>query len=344
MRAIRIDKTGIGKLIELAIPQPEPGQLLVRVGAVGVCLSDVELWEGSRPAAYIQYPVTPGHEWSGTVTEIGSGVAGFAVHDRVAVEGHNFCRTCFYCKRGETNLCSHYSELGFTLPGAYAEYVTVRADLAHKFSAELAFEVAALTEPASCVANGILRANLGKDDTLVVVGPGTIGLLAVAWARHLGVAQVLAVGLDNANQELAYKMGATHYAAGTTAAKTLVASLTDNRGADVAVEAAGTAAALNTAFDLVRRGGTLVTIGITGGRHPLELPADMLCLKDLRLHGIFAYNSAHFQQSLRAIESQSLKVSALITHRLPLSDYQTAFRLLRTKSEPVGKIILDPRQ
>ena len=160
MRAIRIDKTGIGKIIELAIPQPGPGQLLVRVAAVGVCLSDVELWEGSRPPAYIQYPVTPGHEWSGTVTEIGSGGAVFAVHDRVAVEGHNFCNTCFYCKRGETNLCNHYSELGFTLPGAYADYVTVRADLAHKFSAELPFEVAALTEPASCVANGILRANL----------------------------------------------------------------------------------------------------------------------------------------------------------------------------------------
>ena len=232
MRAIKIDKTGIGKIIELAIPQPEPGQLLVRVTAVGVCLTDLELWEGSRPAAFITYPVTPGHEWSGTVTEIGSGGAGFAVHDRVAVEGHNFCNTCFYCKRGETNLCSHYSELGFTLPGAYAEYVTVRADLTHKFSAELPFEVAALTEPASCVANGMLRANLGTDDTLVVVGPGTIGLLAVAWARHLGVAQVLAVGIDNANQELAYKMGATHHAAGTTAANTLVASSTAGRGAD----------------------------------------------------------------------------------------------------------------
>lgn len=232
MRAIRIDKIGIGKITELAIPQPEPGQLLVRDAAVGVCLSDVELWGGSRAPAYIQYPVTPGHEWSGTVTEIGSGGAGFAVHDRVAVEGHNFCNTYFYCKCGKTNLCSHYSELGFTLPGAYAEYVTVRADLAHTFSAALPFEVNALTEPASCVANGILRATLGKDDTLVVVGPGTIGLLAVAWARHLGVAQVLAVGLDSANQELAYKMGTTHYANGTTAANTLVASLNDGRGAD----------------------------------------------------------------------------------------------------------------
>ena len=85
MRAIRIDKIGIGKITELAIPQPGPGQLLVRVAAVGVCLSNVELWEGSRPAAYIQYPVTPGHEWSSTVTEICSGGAGFAVHDRVAV-------------------------------------------------------------------------------------------------------------------------------------------------------------------------------------------------------------------------------------------------------------------
>lgn len=342
MKAVRLESAGVGSLVDVPMPRPGPAELLVRVENAGVCLSDVELWEGSRPPAYVRYPVTPGHEWSGTVAEVGSAVTGFASNDPVAVEGHNYCNTCFYCRRGDTNLCLNYDELGFTRPGAFAEYVVVRADLAHKFSAELPYEVAALTEPASCVANGILRAQIQSGDTVAVVGPGTIGLLAVAWARQLGAAQVLAVGLNNDNAQRARAMGATHYAASKAEAAEMVASLTDQRGADITIEAAGHPAAFTLAADLTRRGGTLVTIGISGGTAPLALPADMLCLKDLRVHGIFAYTTAHFKHTLRAIESRTLKVAPLITHRLPLASFREAFRLLRDKTEPVGKIILEP--
>ena len=342
MKAVRIESAGLGSLVDLPMPRLGHAELLVRVAAVGVCLSDVELWEGSRPPDYVRYPVTPGHEWSGTVAEVGRDAAGFAVNDRVTVEGHNYCKACFYCQRGDTNLCIKYNELGFTLPGAYAEYVAVRADLAHKFGADLPFEAAALTEPSSCVANGLLRAQIQPGDTVVVVGPGTIGLLAVAWARQLGAANVLAVGLNNDNAQLASQMGATHYAASTAEAAELVASLTDQRGADTAIEAAGSTAAFTLAANLARRGGTLVTIGITGGTAPLALPADILCLKDLRVHGVFAYTAAHFKHTLRAIESRTLKVAPLITHRLPLASFREAFRLLREKSERVGKIVLEP--
>ena len=322
------------------MPRPGRNELLVRVAAAGVCLSGVELWEGSRPPAYVRYPVTPGHEWSGTVAEVGSAVTCFAINYRVAVEGHNYCKTCFHYQRADTNLCLAYDELGFTRPGAFAEYVAVRSDLAHTFNAALPLEAAALTEPASCVANGLLRAQIRSGEMVVVIGPGTIGLLAVAWVRQLGAAQVLAVGLNADNAQRARAMGATHYAASPTEAAEITAALTNQRGADTAIEAAEHPAAFTLAADLVRRGATLVTIGISGGSAPLQLPADMLCLKELRVHGVFAFTTTHFKHTLRAIESETLRVAPLITHRLPLASFREALRLLRDKTEPVGKILL----
>lgn len=342
MQAVVITSAGVGRVEDVPMPRPGSDELLVRVAGAGVCLSDVELWEGRRPPAYVRYPVTPGHEWSGTVAEVGSAVTGFAINDRVAVEGHNYCNTCFYCRRGDTNLCLAYDELGFTRPGAFAEYVVVRADLAHTFNAGLPIEAAALTEPASCVANGLLRAQIRPGEMVVVIGPGTIGLLAVAWARQLGAAQVLAVGQNADNAQRAHAMGATHYAASPAEAAEMTAALTNQRGADTTIEAAGNPVAFTLAADLTRRGGTLVTLGISGSTGALQVPADMLCLKDLRVHGVFAYTSAHFKHTLHAIESQTLKVAPLISHRLPLSSFREAFRLLRDKREPVGKIMLEP--
>ena len=192
-------------------PRPGEGQILVKVGAAGICMSDVETLKGTRPAPYVKYPVIPGHEWCGTVERLGPGAAGVAVGDRVAVEGHNFCRACAWCRRGETNLCASYNELGFTLPGGFAEYVAVRADLAHRFAATLPFESAALAEPLACVVHGAHRAAVGPDDTVVVVGPGTLGLLAVGWAAVSRPARVVVIGVDRANEALARRMGATDF-------------------------------------------------------------------------------------------------------------------------------------
>jgi 2-desacetyl-2-hydroxyethyl bacteriochlorophyllide A dehydrogenase len=326
--------------------EPDPlageGQVLVKVGAAGICMSDVETLKGTRPAPYVKYPVIPGHEWCGTVERLGPGVSRLAVGDRVAVEGHNFCRECAWCRRGETNLCVAYNELGFTLPGGFAEYVAVRADLAHPFAKTLPFESAAVAEPLACVVHGAQRAKVEAGDTVLVVGPGTLGLLSVGWAAMARPARLVVVGVDRAGEALARKMGATDYLTAGDDPAARVREMTGGAGADVVFEASGSEKALPVAIDAARRGGTVVILSIVGAGRPMPLETNVFCLKDLRVHGVFAYTTRSFEQALRLIESGRLDVRPLVTHTFPLRDYEKAFDLLRRRPEPVVKVILKP--
>ena len=342
MKAVVVRTPNHASFRDEAEPPAGVGQVLVKVAAAGICMSDVEVLRGTRPAAYVKYPVIPGHEWCGTVERLGPGGAGFAVGDRVAVEGHNFCRQCAWCRRGETNLCVSYNELGFTLPGGFAEYVAVRGDLAHPFAATLPFESAAMAEPLACVVHGAHRATVGPGDTVAVVGPGTLGLLAVGWAAVSRPARIVVIGLDRANEALARRMGATDFLTVADDPAARVREMTGAAGADVVFEAAGSDSALPLALDLARRGGTVVLYGIAGGGRRTQVEADLFCLKDLHIHGVFAYTTASFEQALRLIESGRLDVAPLVTHTFALGEFQKAFDLLRERREPVVKVILKP--
>jgi len=232
MKAVVIRTPNRAFFRDEADPKAGEGQVLVKVAAAGVCMSDVEVMRGTRPAPYVKYPIIPGHEWCGTVERVGAGVKRVSVGDRVAVEGHTFCRDCAWCSRGETNLCASYNELGFTLPGGFAEYVAVRADLAHPFTKTLAFEAAALVEPFACVVHGAQRARVQREDTVAVVGPGTIGLLAVGWAALSRPARLVAVGLDRSNEATARKMGATDFLTVGDDPAATVREMTGGAGAD----------------------------------------------------------------------------------------------------------------
>ena len=342
MKAVVIERPHEIHLTEIDRPHPDAGQILVRVAAVGICMTDVDILEGKLLEPYVRYPITPGHEWCGTVDQVGSGVTHLNPGDRVAVEGYNYCRTCFWCRRGETQLCVHYLQTGFNLPGSYAEYVIVRADLAHRFADDVPFEAAALTEPAACAGHGILRGNIRPGETVVIIGPGTVGLLGAMWARLMGARHIVVVGLDRANETLARALGATHYLTTGDDPTGQVLQLTEGRGADVVFEAAGNVHAIPLALDLARRGGTVSLVGVSGSGQLLPVAADTFLLKDLRIHGIFAYSSSMFLQTLRLIESKQLDVLRLVTHTFPLEHYPAAFDLLRSRREPLVKILLKP--
>lgn len=342
MKAVVVRAPGRAALEDVALPRAGEGQVLVRVAAAGVCMSDVEVWNGTRPEPYVRYPVIPGHEWCGTVEARGAGVRGLEVGARVAVEGHNFCRRCPWCRRGQTNLCAIYDEHGFTRPGGFAELAAVRADLAHPFPPSLPFEAAALAEPLASVVHGTERAGIASGETVVVVGPGTLGLLAAGRSRVAGAERVVLVGVDRRNEALARAMGATEFLTLDDGPAERVREATGGAGADVVIEAAGEASALPLALDLARRGGRIALLGIAGGGQKVPLEADAFALKDLRVDGIFAYTSASFAAALDLIESGRLDVRPLVTHRFDLPDFEKAFRLLAGREEPVVKVILAP--
>jgi len=342
MKAVLIERPQHARYGDFDRPPVTEGHVIVRVAAVGICMSDVELLDGTRPASYVRYPVQPGHEWCGTIAEVGPGVRGLEPGQRVAVEGHNFCGVCFWCCRGETNLCATYSEFGFTLPGAFAEYVRVRADLAHPFSERLPFDIAALTEPAACARHGAARAGVRAGDLVVAIGPGTIGLLALAWSTLARPAHTIVVGKDRDNEPIARAMGATGYVTSAEDATALVFDLSGGRGADVVFDATGSRQTVPLAFDLVRRGGTVVMESISGSPVSNAIDTDLFALKDLHVHGAFAYTSRHFHDALAAIDRGEINPAPLVTHTFPLQDYAQAFELVRTRREPVVKVILHP--
>lgn len=342
MKAVVIRAPEDASFTDLPTPTPGPGQVRVRVAAAGVCMSDVEIWKGTRPPDYVKYPVTPGHEWCGTVEEVGPGVTGLRAGQRVAVEGHNFCRSCFWCLRGETYLCATYNEHGFTMPGGFAEHVAARADLAHPFSDALSFEAAALSEPFACVVHGMRYVEMPAGGVVAVLGSGTLSLLSVALAKLSRPERIVVVTRSRLNEDITRRMGATDYLIVDEDPVARLRDLSGGRGADVVLEAVGHESAVPLSFELSRRGGTVVLMGIAGGGRRPPLDPDVFALKDLHVHGVFAYASRDYGEALRLIESGSVDVGPLVTHRYALRDYDKAFALLTSRREPVVKVLLQP--
>ena len=343
MQALLVEKAGQVAMVERPEPRAGHGQVLVRPRAVGICGSDLEILDGTRPEPYIRYPIVPGHEWAGEVVALAPGVSALREGDRVAVACHHYCGVCFQCRRGFTNLCERYDEFGFTRDGGMEELVAVRADLLHRFSPDLPYEHAALSEPLACAVNGVEMVAPEPGETVVVIGPGAIGLLGAGVFSLYRPRKLIVIGRRANNRAIAHQMGATDFV--NTAEQDAVAEverLTDGRGADIVYEAAGHEQTVPLALDLARRGGRVVYEGIVGGGKRVELESDLFCLKALHVSGVFAYTGRHFERALRLIESGLLDVTPLITHRFPLTDYSQAFAVLGDTQATAIKVVLLP--
>ena len=338
MRAVRIERPGEIGLVELERPRPGPGEALVAVGAVGICGSDIELLDGSRPAPYVRYPVVPGHEWAGTVIEVGSGVLGLARGDRVVAEGFRACGVCDRCKEGRTNLCSaEYAETGFTHPGAFAGFVAVPARLVHRLPPDADLEAAALLEPAACVAQGLLEVGTPPGLHAAVVGAGTLGLLAVAMLRLATPARLTLVGSRPERLAVGVRLGATEAVDVGDAA-----TVGDLAGRfDLVLEAANRPSGGALALRLARRGGTVVLEGISGSAEP-SLTGDEVPLKHLRVQGVFGASGEAWRWVVSLFASGLLDTRPLISHRFRLSDYGRAYATLRDREAGALKVLLAP--
>ncbi len=344
MRVLEVQAPGQFGIQQRPSPTPGPGEALLRPLAVGICGSDREIVLGTRPEPYVRYPIVPGHEWTAEVLALGSAVRGIEVGDYVAVEGLNYCRICPACRQGRTNLCAHYDEFGFTRDGGLAEQVVARADLLHPFRRTLAPEHAALTEPAACALHGIDAVAPQPGETVVVVGPGTIGLLGAALFALYHPRRLIVAGRSARNRDLALSLGATDFVTGSPEEITnAVQERTEGRGADIVYEAVGHTIGVPLALNLARRGGRVALEGIAGGNARLSLEADLIVLQALEVKGIFSYTSSHFGRALSLIESGLLNVTPLVTHRLPLSRYSDGLALLENRAEPVVKVAILPQ-
>jgi threonine dehydrogenase-like Zn-dependent dehydrogenase len=344
MRALVVTAPGHYGLQEIPMPKPGPGEVLIRSRAVGVNRSFVDLLSGRLRPDWVTYPVIPGHEWSGTVEALGPGVpeSAFVPGDRVVVEGLLYCGTCVYCRRGLTNLCLTYDQHGFTRPGGCAEYVSVPVKHVFRLPPSVSFEAAALVEPAAVALRGILRGRPELGDTVAVIGPGTLGLVALLLLRLFAPARIILIGVTPHSLELGRELGATHLInAALTDPVEAVQELTAGLGVDLVFEAAGSSGALDTALRIVRMSGRVVTEGLPPDTGNADL-RELLLLKDLDLHGVLSYTSQVWAQVVRQVAGGGLRLDPVVRHRIPLAQFQQALDLMNDPDRHLGKIMLIP--
>jgi 2-desacetyl-2-hydroxyethyl bacteriochlorophyllide A dehydrogenase len=318
--------------------QPRPpaaGEALVRVAWAGICGSDREVLAGHRPAEYVRYPVVPGHEWSGTVVEVGPGEDAELLGRKVVGEGFRSCLRCPACRRGETNLCSDgYRETGFTEPGAWAEYLTLPAHLLHVLPADADLRAAAVLEPAACVASACLRAATVPGERVAVVGAGTLGLLAVQFLAAARPAELTVVHPRPSRFPLAGECGASALVT-PEQAETITGRF------DAVIEAAGAPGTARLAMRLARRGGRVVLTGIPAADDRSPTAADIV-LSELTVHSVFGASSGAWQHAVRAFATGVLRPELLVTHEIALTDVAEAFRVLEQERETAVKVLLRP--
>ncbi|MGW4566895.1 zinc-dependent alcohol dehydrogenase [Streptomyces sp. NPDC004561] len=331
--AVVVEAPGRHRLADHTPRGPGPGEALVTVHAVGVCGSDREVYQGNRPEGYVRYPLTPGHEWSGTVSEVGPGVPAPLVGRKVVGEGFRNCQVCDRCHAGETTLCTAgYEETGFTQPGAMAATLTLPARLLHVLPDDADLTAAALLEPAACVAAAALKARAQPGERVAVVGTGTLGMFAVQFLRAVSPAELLVVGTRDDREALSRRFGATGF-------RVKDQPLPDDF--DVVIETAGSASAARTAASLLRRGGRLVLTGIPApGADGLD-PTDLV-VRQLEVHTVFGAPPDAWAHTVRVFGAGLLDPRPLVTHELSLTEFARAIELVGAGDPKVGKVLLLP--
>jgi L-iditol 2-dehydrogenase len=343
MRALLLKEYRRIELVESARPTAEAGEVLVRVAACGICGSDVHGFDGSTGRRIP--PLIMGHEAAGVVERAAPDVPWLAPGDRVTFDSTVYCGACFFCRRGQMNLCDNRRVLGvscgdYRRHGAFAEYISVPARIVYGLPDQLPFEHATMIEAVSVAVHAVGLTPIDLGDTAVVFGAGMIGLLVIQAARLAGCTRIIAVDPDNARLALAGKLGAAELLNPKEVdVPAAVRDLTAGRGADVALEVVGASQPFQAAVASVRKGGAVTLVGNIVPT--VELPLQSVVTRQIRLTGSCA-SSGEYPVCIDLLASGAIKVEPLISAVAPLSDGPGWFERLYAKEPGLMKVILRP--
>jgi 2-desacetyl-2-hydroxyethyl bacteriochlorophyllide A dehydrogenase len=335
MKAVVVERPHQVRYREVEAPAVGAGDVLVESRQAGLCRTDIEMMTGAfTDPRWVRYPVIPGHEWAGTVVDIGPDVDAVRVGDRVVCEGFITCNRCPRCRRGETQWCERVEALGFTRAGGYAELVAVPERIVHRLPEHVSFEAGVLVEPTSVVLHGLEKARPQAGESVGVIGVGTLGALAIALLRLQSPSRIVAYGVREEELELARLLGATEVVLAGEGAPA-------DGELDLVVETAGAPVAVELATQLCRLGGRAVLLGIAGEGRTLTLPSDVLVAKDIALIGSIAYPASTWSRVVGLVADGVLDLDPIVTHHYPMSDFEEAVRLMDDRRGIVAKIVLE---
>lgn len=331
---------------QVPVPSLKPGEALVRVGACGICGTDLKIvagvYRGVWPPAL---PFIQGHEWAGTVAALGEGVTGLQVGDRVAAENHHGCGTCPNCRRGRYNLCEAarspgqaYKLYGHSAQGAFAEYAARPAALLHKLPEAVSFEEGTIVNQGALGLHAIRRCRIEPGDTVAVIGPGLVGLITVQLAKAVGATRVILIG-RGPRLALARELGADDTVDISSAdAVESVRTLTRGRGADCAFECAGAPEAVIAAIHCVKPGGRVALVGLTGNRE-VTFNTDRITLDEIDVYGVRSSPNA-YPELISLIAAGKVSVRKLISRLYPLEQINAAFEAFRKREGGAIRMVI----
>jgi len=327
---------------DVPVPSYGPEECLVKVKYCGICGSEIHMYHGqlnvlARP------PVILGHEWSGEVVEIGERVKGFATGDRVTCEtAAETCGECVYCRSGEYNVCPERRAFGFAVDGAFTTYVHAKASLLHHLPEGVSYQDAALTEPMCVAYNAVIeKSRIRPGDTVVVIGPGAVGLFALQMAKIAGAGSVVVTGTerDRWRLRLAAGLGADHtVVVSRDDPSDLLRSIGDGLGAHLVIDAAGVPPAIKQSLELVRRNGQVTKVGWS--LKPVNLTMDEIVAKVVTYQGAFSHTWKTWEACLELMRAGRIQTEPLISEVWPIARWRDAFEKLETKQ--ALKILLHP--
>ena len=330
------------RIERVPVPSAEPGELIVRVGAALTCGTDLKVFRRGYHARMIVPPALFGHELAGTVVEAGAGVTTFAPGDRVVALNSAPCGLCYFCERGQENLCD---DLLFN-NGAYAEFIRIPARIVarntHHVPAHVPLEHAALTEPLACAVHGFEDSHPRPGDTVAVIGGGPLGLMILHVAALAGY-KVIAIVKHDGQVEAARQLGAAHIVQTTSIRKAIHdtrAFTPGDRGVDIAIEAVGTPETWQEAIELVRKGGAVNFFGGCANGTHVNLDTNRIHYSDITLRATFHHTPQICRKALDLISEGRFQASAFITGHAQLYELNRVFEKLMKRSTEIKTAIL----
>ena len=346
MRALRKVQEGPGaKLVDLPVPEPGPGEALIKVQAASICGTDLHIYRwDSWASSRMRIPMTFGHEAAGRVEAVGPEVHHLSVGSFVSIETHLFCGHCRTCRTGRSHICENLRIVGVDTEGTFAEYVVIPAANAWEVDRRIAPDVASILEPFGNAVHSAFPTGEGSDlptSSVAVIGCGPIGLFAIGIARAAGAPQVLAIEPNDYRLALAKQMGAD-VLIDPSREDPVEATLhaTDGLGVDVVLEMSGVGPAIEQGTRMLARGGRMSLLGLPTKPVSLDL-TDQVIFKEARLFGVTGRELFRtWQQTSTLIATGMVDVAPIITHRFPLEQYEEAFDVVA--SGAAGKVLLLP--
>ena len=326
------------------VPEPVCGEndVIIEVAVCGICKTDVHIHHGRFIS---KFPLIPGHEFAGTVAEVGRNVTDFKVGDRVTADNTVLCGYCYYCRRDQPLYCENFFSRGVTASGGFAQYIVVGHDKVFRVPDSISFEEASMTEPTACVIHGMDVIDVQPGDRVLLFGCGPTGIILAQMIKHCGAARLVVADPGEFKLELAMKLGADDtvlvdredFSVHRKKIKDL-----EPRGFDIIVDATGKPEVVQQCFDYAKKGSKIVVYGVCPEEAKISISPYEIFQNEYKILGSFAQTHC-FDRAVDVLEKGVVKVKELVTHSFPLEEYGKALDIVSKPGKKL-KVVIRPNE